>query len=60
MTKYITHVLVLLADGLTTAAISKQLFLSPRTVETHIASLFGKSGTANRQQLRDKFGALTP
>ena len=53
-------VLTLLARGLTNAAISEQLFLSPRTVETHIASLLAKSGTANRQQLRDWASSLTP
>ena len=53
-------VLSLLARGLTNAAISEQLFLSPRTVETHIASLLAKSGTANRQQLRDWTDSLTP
>ena len=53
-------VLSLLARGLTNAAISDQLFLSSRTVETHIASLLAKSGTANRQQLRDWAESLTP
>ena len=40
----------LVADGLTNAAISERLFLSPRTVETHVANLLTKSGTANRQR----------
>ncbi len=53
-------VLTLIADGLTNAAISERLFLSPRTVETHVTSLLTKSGTANRQELRDWFRALTP
>jgi DNA-binding CsgD family transcriptional regulator len=53
-------VLILLSRGLTNAAISEQLFLSPRTVETHVASLLAKSGTANRQQLRDWGDSLTP
>ena len=51
---------MLIADGLTNAAISERLFLSPRTVETHVTNLLTKSGTANRQQLRDWFRALTP
>jgi len=53
-------VLRLVAGGLTNAAISERLFLSPRTVETHVTSLLAKSGTANRQELRDWFRALTP
>ena len=42
-------VLRLVAAGLTNAAISEQLFLSPRTVETHVANLLAKSGAANRR-----------
>ena len=53
-------VLILLSRGLTNAAISEQLFLSPRTVETHVTNLLAKSGTANRQQLRDWADSLTP
>ena len=37
-------VLTLIADGLSNAAISERLFLSPRTVETHVTSLLTKSG----------------
>jgi DNA-binding CsgD family transcriptional regulator len=53
-------VLRLIAGGLTNSAISERLFLSPRTVETHVTSLLIKSGTTNRQELRDWFRALTP
>ena len=53
-------VLRLVDRGLTNAAISERLFLSPRTVETHVANLLTKSGTSNRQQLRDWLGAQTP
>jgi DNA-binding CsgD family transcriptional regulator len=53
-------VLTLLDRGLTNAAISERLFLSPRTVETHVTSLLTKSGTSNRQQLRDWLAALSP
>jgi DNA-binding winged helix-turn-helix (wHTH) protein/DNA-binding CsgD family transcriptional regulator len=45
-------VLRLIEAGLTNAAISEQLFLSPRTIETHVANLLAKSGAANRQALR--------
>jgi DNA-binding NarL/FixJ family response regulator len=53
-------VLRLVERGLTNAAISERLFLSPRTVETHVASLLTKSGASNRQQLRDWLAAQTP
>ena len=45
-------VLRLIEAGLTNAAISEQLFLSPRTVETHVTNLLAKSGSVNRQALR--------
>lgn len=38
------EVLDLIAQGRSNAAISKQLFLSPKTVETHIGSMFSKLG----------------
>ena len=45
-------VLRLIDAGMTNVAISAQLFLSPRTVETHVTNLLTKSGAANRQALR--------
>jgi len=45
-------VLVLVADGLTNREIAERLFVSPRTVETHVASLLAKTGTASRAELR--------
>ena len=44
-------VLRLIQDGATNAAIAGRLFLSTRTVETHIANLLVKSGTTNRAEL---------
>lgn len=44
-------VLRLLEDGLSNADIGTRLFLSPRTVETHVANLLSKSGASNRMQL---------
>jgi DNA-binding NarL/FixJ family response regulator len=45
-------VLALIADGLTNREIAERLFLSPRTVETHVANLLTKTGTASRAELR--------
>ena len=45
-------VLVLVANGLTNAEVGERLFLSPRTVESHVARLLAKTGTAGRAGLR--------
>jgi DNA-binding NarL/FixJ family response regulator len=37
-------VLGLMAEGFSNAGICKKLFLSPKTVETHVHSIFGKLG----------------
>jgi DNA-binding CsgD family transcriptional regulator len=46
-------VLQLVALGLSNAEVANRLFLSPRTVDTHVASLLAKTGTARRGGLRD-------
>jgi DNA-binding NarL/FixJ family response regulator len=38
------EVLGLMAEGFSNAGICKKLFLSPKTVETHVHSIFGKLG----------------
>jgi DNA-binding CsgD family transcriptional regulator len=40
-------------DGHSNSEISAELFLSPRTVEWHLAKVFGKLGISSRKQLRD-------
>jgi len=52
-------VLTLIGDGLSNREIAQRLFLSPRTVETHVANLLGKTGATNRAELRTRT-ALTP
>jgi DNA-binding CsgD family transcriptional regulator len=45
------EVLALITTGLTNAQAAKRLFLSTRTVDTHVARLLAKSGAANRAEL---------
>ncbi len=42
------EVLGLVAEGLTSAQIATELFLSPRTVETHLTSIYHKLGVNSR------------
>ncbi|MFD6880032.1 MULTISPECIES: LuxR C-terminal-related transcriptional regulator [unclassified Streptomyces] len=35
-------------EGLTTPAIAARLYLSPRTVDTHLAHIYGKTGVTTR------------
>jgi predicted ATPase/DNA-binding CsgD family transcriptional regulator len=42
------EVLRLVAAGMTSAQIAKELFLSPRTVEAHLASIYHKLGVSSR------------
>jgi DNA-binding NarL/FixJ family response regulator len=42
------EVLRLVAGGLTSAQIAKELFLSPRTVHTHLNSVYHKIGVNSR------------
>jgi DNA-binding NarL/FixJ family response regulator len=41
------EVLALMAEGKTNASIAKQLWLTERTVETHVSSILGKLGLAH-------------
>jgi DNA-binding CsgD family transcriptional regulator len=52
------EVLTLVATGLTNAQAAERLFLSPRTVDTHVARLLAKTGAADRAGLRRWAAAL--
>jgi DNA-binding CsgD family transcriptional regulator len=45
------EVLRLVAEGLTNAEVAARLFLSARTVETHVGSLLTKAGSSSRSEL---------
>ncbi len=49
-------VFLLLAQGLSNTAIAATLFISPKTVETHVASLVSKTGQAGRRDLAANAG----
>jgi DNA-binding CsgD family transcriptional regulator len=48
------EVLALLAERLTSPEIAERLYVSPRTVETHVASLLRKFAVANRRELAQR------
>jgi DNA-binding CsgD family transcriptional regulator len=41
----------LVSQGLTNVEIGRRLFISRRTVETHLSHIFGKLGVSSRVQL---------
>ena len=48
------EVLTLLASGRTNKEIADSLFISPNTVKTHLASLYGKLEVSRRTQAIDR------
>jgi DNA-binding CsgD family transcriptional regulator len=53
-------VFLLVAQGMSNADIATKLFISPKTVETHVASLVSKTGQAGRRDLAANAGLLAP
>jgi DNA-binding NarL/FixJ family response regulator len=51
LTRREREVVRLAVDGLTAREIGAQLFISERTVETHLANAYGKLGVASRLEL---------
>jgi DNA-binding NarL/FixJ family response regulator len=49
LTRREREVLHLLATGLTDREIAETLFVSPRTINSHVASILGKLGVAHRR-----------
>ncbi len=47
-----SEVIRLVAQGFTNRQIGQRLFISPRTVETHVSHLFSKLGCSSRDHLR--------
>ena len=47
-------VLAVLVEGATNAEIAERLFLSRRTVETHVAHLLQKTSSSTRAELRTR------
>ena len=47
------HIARLVATGATSREVAAELFLSPRTVEAHLRSIFQKLGITSRRQLRE-------
>ena len=44
----------LVASGLTNRDVAARLFLSPKTIETHLAHVFRKTGVRTRTELANK------
>ena len=53
------EVLAAVGERLTNAEIASRLYVSPRTVETHIASLLRKFGAVNRRELAEVWKTST-
>jgi len=58
LTRREAEICSLVACRLNTAEIAARLFLSPRTVENHLASVFDKLDVRSREQLRYRLGVL--
>jgi DNA-binding CsgD family transcriptional regulator len=53
LTAHEAHIARLVATGATSREVAAELFLSPRTVEAHLRSIFRKLGITSRRQLKE-------
>lgn len=53
LTSHELQIARLVATGATSREVGAQLFLSPRTIESHLRSIFRKLGITSRRQLRE-------
>ncbi|GAA1760395.1 ATP-binding protein [Agromyces humatus] len=53
LTAHEQHIARLVATGATSREVGAQLFLSPRTIEAHLRTIFRKLGITSRRQLRE-------
>ncbi len=56
------EVLLLAAQGLSSKEVARRLFISERTVQTHLASIYDKLGSKNKTEallLALKYGVVT-
>lgn len=53
LTAHETHIARLVAAGATNREVGAQLFLSPRTIEAHLRSIYRKLDITSRRQLRE-------
>ncbi len=53
LTAHELHIARLVATGVTSREVGAQLFLSPRTIETHLRNIFRKLGITSRRELKE-------